>query len=235
MKAALLTALLALVPALAPAEDAPPAAGTNPMAALAGMIKAFQGGNTNGAKPATNPDLMNVAAELMKSLQGGTNSPFAAMGGKPAIDFRELRALLPAESGGFERTKASGRTTGAFGASVSEASGEYGKPGGPRVEIKIVDLGGMGPLGAMAGMGWVTAQIDSESDDGYERTTEFKGRKGLEKYSTASKSGSAKVLTAGRFMVEIKGSAIEPAQLKTAAESVDFDALERLANRPRIE
>ena len=87
----------------------------------------------------------------------------------------------------------------------------------------------------MAGFGWTATEVDSEGDQGYERTTEYKGRKGLEKYRTADRSGSASVMAGGRFMVEIKGDNIEPAQLRSAAESIDYDALERLANRPQIE
>jgi hypothetical protein len=57
----------------------------------------------------------------------------------------------------------------------------------------------------------------------------------VEKYRTIDRTGSAKVMVAGRFMVEIKGDNIDPAQLRAAAEAIDFDALERLANRPPVE
>jgi hypothetical protein len=87
----------------------------------------------------------------------------------------------------------------------------------------------------MASLGWMTAEIDSEGDRGYERTTKYQGRKGIEEYRTVDKSGSAKVMAGGRFMVEITGKNIEPAQLQAAAESVDLGALERLGNRPQIE
>jgi hypothetical protein len=35
-------------------------------------------------------------------------------------------------------------------------------------------------------------------------------------------------------MAEVKGDNIDPAQLRAAAEAIDFDALERLANRPHV-
>jgi len=172
---------------------------------------------------------------LFQALQGGTNNPLAAIGARPAVDFRELRALLPAEAAGLRRTAARGKKTGAFGAGVSEATGDYGEAGTPQLVMQITDLAAMGPLAAMADFGWISAEIDSEGDDGYERTTEYEGRRGVEKYRTIDRTGSAKVMVAGRFMVEIKGDNIDSAQLRAAAEAIDFDALERLANRPPVE
>lgn len=186
--------------------------------------------------PADAKEAMAAAAEFMKAFQGGSNSPFAAMGGKPAVDFRELKALLPEQLAGLPRTEASGKKTGAFGVNVSTAEARYGgKEDGPQINLKITDMGAMGPLGAMAGLGWMSTDIDSESDNGYERTVDYKGNKGLEKYSTESKSGTATTMVGGRFMIEIEGQNIEPAQLKTAAEAFDYDALDRLAKRPQVE
>ncbi len=236
MKTLLLFLLLAAWTVRAAGQPTNPPAGSNPMAALAGMIQAF-GGNTNdaGAAPGEGGDMMAAAAQFMNALQGGTNNPFAAMGGKPAIDFRELRTFLPEEVAGLRRVDARGRKTGAFGFNVSEATGEYGEAGGPHLEVKITDLGAMGPAAAMANLGWTATEVDSEGDGGYERTTTYRGRKGIEEYRTIDKSGSAKVMVGGRFLVEVSGDTLEPAQLKAAIESVDLDALERLGNRPQIE
>lgn len=180
-------------------------------------------------------DMMAAAAQFMQAFQGGTNNPLAAMGGKNAVDFRELRDLLPPELAGLPRTGAGGERTGAFGMNVTTATGRYGAEAGPRLEVTITDLGAMGPAAAMASFGWTSTEVDRESGEGYERTVQYKERKGLEQYTTADKSGSVKVMTGGRFMVEIGGNDIDPAQLKTAAESFDFDALDRLGNRPEIE
>lgn len=217
-------------------QSAAPAKGADPMAVIGGLVRAFQGAAAqDGSGGKGSPDPMAAMAEMMKAFQGGTNNPLAAVGGKPAVDFRELRALLPEEIAGLRRTNAQGKKTGAFGAGISEASGDYGAAGGPQIKVEIKDLGAMGPFGAMAGLGWTAADIDSESDQGYERTTQYNGRKGLEKFNTTDKSGSASVMVSGRFTIEIKGTGIEPQQLKSAAESIDFAALERLANRPHIE
>jgi hypothetical protein len=238
VKTGLLVLLLSM-PAFVLAQNPTPAPASisgNPMAALAGMLSAFQTTNSDENGTAGEPaDMMAAAAKFIGALQGGTNSPFAAMGAQPAVDFRELRALLPEELAGLQRAHAEGRKTGAFGVNVAEATGEYGEGNGPRLEVKITDLGAMGPAAAMASFGWMATEIDSEGDDGYERTTEYQRRKGLEKYRKIDKTGSAKMMAAGRFMVEISGDNIEPSQLRTAAETIDLGALERLGNRPKIE
>jgi len=222
-------------PGAAPAQTPPPAPATNPMSVLAGMLQAFQGTNGGGAAAGEGAGMMAAAAQLMNAFQGGTNNPLAAMGAKTAVDFRELRRLLPEEAAGLRRTNSNGRKTGAFGVHVSEAVGEYGEGGGPRLEIKITDLGAMGPAAAMASFGWTATEVDSEGDQGYERTTDYQGRKGLEEYRTIDKSGTAKAMAGGRFMVEVKGNKIDPAQLRAAMESIDLGALERISNRPQIQ
>jgi len=234
MKKALFALILAS-PGAAWGQNPGPTPATNPMSMVAGLLQAFQGTNGGDAASGENAGMMAAAAQLMNAFQGGTNNPLAAMGGKTAVDFRELRALLPEEAAGLRRTSANGRKTGAFGVHVSEAVGDYGVSEGPRLEIKITDLGAMGPAAAMASLGWTATEVDSEGDQGYERTTDYQGRKGIEQFRTIDKSGTAKVMLGGRFMVEISGTNIEPSQLRAAVESLDLGALERIANRPQIQ
>jgi hypothetical protein len=81
----------------------------------------------------------------------------------------------------------------------------------------------------------MSAEIDSEGDSGYERTADYHGNKALEKYSAKTKSGTVTIMVGGRFLIEIEGEKIEPSQLKAAAESIDYGALDRLAQRPHVE
>ncbi len=185
--------------------------------------------------PATGQDAQQAMAEAAKffqALTNGTNNPLRALGGKAAVDFRQLKAQLPESLAGLRRTNARGQKTGVMGANVTTAEGEYGEGDGSRLAVKITDLGAMGALGSLAGMGWTASEIDSEGDEGYERTTEYGGNKGLEKYQTATRSGSVNILVAGRFMVEITGREITPEQLMTAALGVDLAALASLGASP---
>lgn len=176
-------------------------------------------------------ETMAAIAAMIKSFESGAQNPLAALGGKETVDFRQLRALLPEELAGLRRTNARGEKTGAFGANISTADGEYGAPDGPRLTVKITDLGATGPFGALAGLGWLTTEVDSEGDEGYERTTMYGDYKGLEKYRNDAKSGSVNVVVANRFLVEVSGQNLEPIQLQTAAASLDFVALEQLGKQ----
>lgn len=183
--------------------------------------------------PAGEPAEMGMeaaAAELLKAFQAGsTNNPLAKLGGQPVVDFRELKALLPEEMSGLRRSGARGEKAGFMGAQVSVAEGEYGAPEGARFDVKITDLGGMGPLGMLAGAGWMGAEVESEGDHGYERTALFQGHKGFEKYDQTSRTGSTTVTVRNRFLVEIQGVDVEPGQMKAAIDAISLAGLEKIA------
>jgi len=148
----------------------------------------------------------------------GTNAVAAV------VDFRELKALLPAELPGMKRTSASGEKNSAMGMTVATAEASYeGEEAG--LEIKITDMGGTGTLMGMAAAGWTMAEIDRETDTGYERTTVIDGNKAHETYDTEEKRGEIEVLVAGRFMVEIDGQGVTADQLKSAVGKIDLKKL----------
>lgn len=224
------TALAGLVAAFSgPAGDSISLGGTNPSpaTALAGLVQSFSGTNADGLN---GQNALAAAAKLVQGLSGSNSNPLASLGGKPAIDFRELKNSLPEALAGLRRTNARGEKTSALGATVSSAEGTYGATDGPVFTVKISDLGALGPVGALAGMATSVKEVDSEGDAGYERSAEYRGHRGLEKYSSVTRSGSANVVVANRFAVEITGRGIEAAQLKRAAEELDYAALEKLAN-----
>jgi hypothetical protein len=180
-------------------------------------------------------DTLAAFAKMLQSFEDGTNNPLAALGGQKPVGAGELKAMLPRDADGLRRTSARGEKTGAFGANVVQATGEYGDGEGPRVKIDVTDLAALGPFGALAGFGWMQAEIDSEGDHGYERTSKQDGFKTLEKYENATRSGSITVVVGNRFIVEVAGRDIDPARLQTCARAFDFSALDRLAQKPDTE
>jgi hypothetical protein len=160
--------------------------------------------------------------ELMKAMGAimgaGTNAAVAV------VDFRELKALLPAELPGMKRTAASGEKNSAMGMTVAVAEGSY-EGGDSSVNIKITDMGGTGTLMGMAAAGWAMSEIDKETDTGYERTTTIDGNKAHEEYDTDDKSGETQVLVGGRFLVEVDGNSVTPEQLKSAVSKIDLKKL----------
>ena len=168
--------------------------------------------------PANMEDMMKAMGALMS---GGTNA--AAV-----VDFRELKALLPAEVEGMKRTNASGEKSGAMGMTVAYAEGTYESDAGGYIGIKISDNGGLGGLMAMAQAGWASSEIDRESDTGFERTTTYGEYKAHEEYDTANKSGKVDILVGGRFMVEVSGHNIAWEPIQAAAKKVDLAKLATL-------
>lgn len=152
------------------------------------------------------------------------------------VDFRELRELLPEEVAGLPRTESEGQTTGAMGATVSNATGTYqeepdGGAGYLRtIEVSITDLGAMRGMAMMGLAPWMSMQIDRESDDSYERTTEYDGHPAHEEFSGLGEDreqmeGEIQVLVAERFLVGIEGRDVEEERVKVALEQVDLSAL----------
>jgi hypothetical protein len=201
---------------------------------LAG-VPALTVAQTVPAIPADAKDAMAAFSKMLQSFGDDSNNPLAALGAQKPVGASELKAMLPAEVDGLRRTNARGEKTGAFGANVVQATGEYGDGEGPRVKIKVTDLAAMGPFGALAGFGWMQTEVDSEGDHGYERTTEQGGFKTLEKYTNASRSGTITVVVGNRFTVEIEGRDIDPVKLQACARAMDFTALENLAKPPATE
>ena len=185
--------------------------------------------------PADAKDAMAAFSKMLQSFGDDSNNPLAAFGAQKPVGAGELKAMLPAEADGLRRTNARGEKTGAFGANVVQATGEYGDGEGPRVKIKITDLAAMGPFGALAGFGWMQTEVDSEGDHGYERTTTQGGFKTLEKYENASRSGTITVVVGNRFIVEVEGRDLDPAKLQASARAFDFAALDALAKKPATE
>jgi hypothetical protein len=166
---------------------------------------------------------MQEFMKAMGAIMGGTTN-----GAPPAVvDFRELKALLPAELPAMKRTNASGEKNAAMGITVSSAEGRY-EGGDGYIEIKLSDNGGMGGFMAFAQAGWSAAEIDRETDTGFERTTTLNGQKAKEEYDNESRHGKIEVLVGGRFMVEVTGGNVSFDQIQTAAKMLDYAKLAAL-------
>ncbi|MGQ0702635.1 MAG: hypothetical protein ACT4PM_05830, partial [Gemmatimonadales bacterium] len=96
------------------------------------------------------------------------------------VDFRTLKELLPEDLPGMNRTSAEGEKAGAMGFVASHAEGRYQADGGGNITVKITDVGAMAGMAAFATFAWATAEIDRETESGYERTVSTKGYKGYE-------------------------------------------------------
>lgn len=141
------------------------------------------------------------------------------------VDFRELKGLLPASLPGLTRSGAEGEKTSVMGIKVSEAHASYDNDAGASVRIKITDMGSVSGFVGLATLAWTHAEIDRETDSGYERTTTYNGHKAYEKYDTETQGGEIQVFVEGRFVVEVEGSNVTMDVLKAAAGTIDMAKL----------
>jgi hypothetical protein len=163
-------------------------------------------------------------ADAMQQMQDAMSGEGEAV---EPIDFRVLRDMLPEDLPGMERTNAEGQKSGAMGIKVSQAEATYQGEDNSRVEITIIDMGTM-KSAAMFGYAWLMAEIDRESDTGYERTTKFKGYPAYEKMERSGNTErfESQVVVGERFVVAIKATNATEEQIDTARNSIDYDDLE---------
>ncbi len=168
----------------------------------------------------------NKMAEAMKELEGSGKE------GKTveAVDFRELKALLPEKAAGMARSEIKGERNAVMGVKISEADAEYTTEEGSSIRIKIMDMGSVSGIVGLATAAWAHADIDKETETGYEKTTTFSGHKAFEKFDTANNEGELSILVGDRFVVEIEGRAVTMDQMKAAAGQVDLGKLESMKN-----
>lgn len=166
-------------------------------------------------------DLGALMGALGQMMQGGGTNAAASV-----VDFRELKALLPAELPGFKRTSASGEKSSAMGMTISFSEGRY-EAGESSIEIKMSDYGGTG-FATMMAAGWSMQEIDRETETGFERTTTIAGHKAKEQFDSSTKDGSTEILVAGRFLVEVTGRGVTAEALKSAVEKIDLAKLAAL-------
>lgn len=180
------------------------------------------------ARAQKQPDMGQLMQAMGAMLGGGTNAATAAV-----ADFRELKALLPADLPGMKRTNASGEKNSVMGMTIAEAEGQYqAAEGEGHITIKISDMGGTGAIAGMMQYGWASMEVDKESDTGYERSTTIAGNKAMEKFDTANKSGSTQILVNKHFTVEVSGYGITPEQLTAAVGKVDLAKLATIQPKP---
>jgi hypothetical protein len=177
-------------------------------------------------------EMGHAGQKLAEGAQGMADAMKELNEGKKVepVDFRELKALLPESLAGLTRANAEGERTAAMGVNVAFASAQYTNESGTSISVKISDMGSLTGAMRMATLGWTMAEIDRETDDGYEKTTSFNGHKAWEKYGKNAQHGDLSILVEGRFLVEVNGDNCEMNQIKDAAGKVDLTKLASMKN-----
>jgi hypothetical protein len=172
-------------------------------------------------------DFADKMKEVQKSMEEGKKHE--------VVDFRELKALLPESIGDLKRESAQGEKNGTMGFTISHAEANYSnEEGSQNIDIEITDLTGASGLAGLAAWGWTMAEIDKETETGYEKTTKYKGHKAYEKYDNQYQDGSFEVLVSGRYMVSVEGNGVPMEIVKNAMDEIDIGKLEAMKDAGAI-
>ena len=141
------------------------------------------------------------------------------------VPFRELKALMPERVDGLARERHFGETKSMFGLRYSVAEAVYGS-GERRVEASLTDAGGGGAV-IRSLVGFTAFEVDTETEEGSERTFDLDGYKAYEKVRTRGgrTESSLVVLVNDRFVVNLRGEGVEGEALVTAFRDFDLAAL----------
>jgi hypothetical protein len=170
-----------------------------------------------GSASQTPEEAAQAAVEEMQKQMSGDGEA------KEVIDFRKLKAELPAELNGMERVSHTGEKVGAMGFKMSTAKAEYrGEEG--QLEVTLIDFAGLG-MAKMSLASWTTIEVDRETDTGYERTTTIDGYKAFEEYDSERKKGKVSILAGGRYIVNVEGQNVEEGAMRAALDELDLKTI----------
>jgi hypothetical protein len=155
-----------------------------------------------------------------------------------SVDFRKLKELMPAELGGLKRTSNNGEKNKIGELSITQVSANYGKDDdegkAPRIEVQVIDYSSTQMAQGLAAA-WTLAEIDKESDDGFEKTQKFAGQPGRISWQKEGKHGEVQVLVGGRYVVTVNTYNVASDQLAKIAEALPLAKIAELkssASRP---
>ena len=179
-----------------------------------------------------NVDVSEVSEEKLERSVKQLADTFT--GGEDAVevvDHRALKDILPKEITGMTRTSASAERKGAMGFNVAQASEEYrAEEGEGLLSLSIDDIGGVGAL-AQLGLDMIEFEEDTETENGFKRTGEFKGYRSIEQMqSMGGRSLSEMTVFVGeRFIVRIDAQDVPFERVREVADGIDLDALAEMA------
>ena len=172
-------------------------------------------------------DFADKMKEVQKNMEEGKKHE--------VVDFRELKALLPESIGDLKRKSAQGEKNSTMGFTISHAEANYSNEDeSQNIDIDITDMTGASGLAGLAAWGWTMAEIDKETETGYEKTTNYKGNKAYEKYDNQYQDGSFEVLVSGRYMVSVEGNNVPMEIIKNAMDEIDIGKLEAMKDAGEI-
>lgn len=160
--------------------------------------------------------------EMMGALGG-------ASGGK-AMDAAALRAFVPEQLAGLERTAFEVSSNQAMGIAMSSVEASYGS-GEKRLDVKVVDVGAV-PALAMGMMAWTATTMERETQDEVEKVYQRDGLSIKEEYRKDGSDAELMVALPNSLMLELDGDGMGIDELKALLGKLDLQGMAAL-KRPQ--
>jgi hypothetical protein len=159
-----------------------------------------------------------------------------------AVDYRELKKLMPKELLGLPRASLEGEMASNETAARSSATADYEKapespkqndrpaapqPPPPRIELQFMDHGTAPGMAEAAGA-WSKIERDEKNEGGYTRTYKLAGFPAIETYSVEARAGTLQVFVAKRIIVTVMTENLPAEQTRKVGEALPLEKLARL-------
>jgi hypothetical protein len=131
----------------------------------------------------------------------------------------QLKALLPEEIIGMKRSSFEANT--AMGFAVAEAKYTDSSTG-KQINVSIFDCAGEAGAGIYSLNYWTRMSMESESDNGYQKTVDFGGQKAVESYEKGSDTYELTYVASNRLLATIKGEKTGLDAVKQVAQSLNL-------------
>lgn len=154
----------------------------------------------------------------------GAMAGAAGAGQRAPIGAQQLKSMLPESIAGLPRGQWEASDTTAMGIKGSSAKADYGQ-GERRIELEILDVGGLSGLMSIAGWMGVTGERETSSER--ERTYKDGARLVHEREQKSGRRAEYKLVLGNGVVVQLEGDGVDLATLKRVVEGMDLKSLEK--------
>jgi hypothetical protein len=170
---------------------------------LPALLLAGCGGKDKEEEKGGLSKLVESAQNMATAIEEGSKTMMEEREPQPPVSFRTLMTYLPEQIHEMEQRNPKGETSTMGEWNYSQVSASYDGEEGMRASIDIFDYAYIGMLYAPVRM-WLKMNINRESTEGFERTTEIAGFPAYEKWTESSQRAEATILVGERFIVTVK-------------------------------
>ncbi len=161
-------------------------------------------------------------AELQNKLRGYS-------GNIPSVEpltVDQIKALMPNKLAGLAIYENEGETSAALGAPATFVVTIY-RENYNIIKVAVTDSGAA-PATILAAAQWSNQNINKNSDNGFDRTTTYKGYPAHEQYNNQTKVGMFEYIIGHRFIVSCQGKNRTIEQMRAAMDELNLDRLKNL-------